>query len=264
MGCPEPRPQIAQPDDAAFGEKVCTKCGRVRPVGQFHKRNRSRDGLEAHCKTCMPAKKRDKCPRCGESKQATSNVCMKCRYLRPRPEIEQPAVASLRLVPLTQEQVAIVDADCYEQVAQWNWHAEYNGEGYYAVRRGRSGEPKRVYLHRQLAGEPSGEVDHINGNTLDNRLQNLRACTSWQNKENKGLSSNCASAIIGVYQYKNKWRAQIYANGKQIHLGTFNTKEAAIAARVFAEMVYFGEFAPVARDLITLPPGLFDSLQGSA
>lgn len=220
---------------------------------------------ETRCSSCKEVKalrlrlrppQHDKCPRCGESKRTTSNVCLKCRYQRP--EIEQPTDASIRLIALTQGQIAIVDADRYEWAMRWKWFARYyrHTRSYYAARRGRGGEPKDVFLHRQIMGEPDDQVDHVNGNSLDNRTQNLRACTGRQNNANRGLRSDNTSGHVGVDRVGDTWRSVITIGGKRISLGTFANKDDAIAARVYAELTYLGEFAPVARDLLSLPPNL--------
>lgn len=158
----------------------------------------------------------------------------------------------------------IVDTDRYEWTVQWHWFAkdDPNTGGYYAARRGRDGEPKTVFFHRQLMGEPDAEVDHINGNALDCRVQNLRACTSQQNCANRGpiqgLKRKNTSGVAGVYrsQTQNKWMARIRVGNKRFNLGTFENREDAIAARVYAELTHLGEFAPAARDLLVLPPNL--------
>jgi HNH endonuclease len=176
---------------------------------------------------------------------------------KPRPLITQPDDRTIRLVPLTKGLVVIVDADRYEWVMQWNWHVAYNRFGNYAGRRGRDGEPDLVLLHRQLAGEPFGEVDHVNGDRLDCRIQNLRACTQGQNRMNREPRSDNKSGHAGVCRVGNKWRPRIQINGKETSLGLCDTKEQAIARRVYAELVHYGEFAYSARDLVVLPPGLF-------
>ena len=83
-----------------------------------------------------------------------------------------------------------------------------------------------------------GEViDHINGNPLDNRLSNLRAVSVSDNGRNRALSNNNKSGFNGVFflQSSNKWRASIWTEGTFRHLGSFNTKEEAIAARIGGE-----------------------------
>ena len=89
-------------------------------------------------------------------------------------------------------------------------------------------------------------IDHIDGNVLNNRKQNLRICTNQQNSMNCKLSSNNTTGHVGIsYDKKyNKWDAHIMINRKNIHLGRFQNKEEAINARLKAELKYFGEFSP--------------------
>jgi hypothetical protein len=166
-------------------------------------------------------------------------------FPKPRPQLTQPDDLSIKLVPLTQGQVAIVDADDYEFVVQWNWFAQYRHSTgtYYAARQGRRGEPLTL-LHRQLLGEPDAQVDHINHDTLDDRMANLRPCTPAENSRNRRFNKNNTSGHAGVTRHKEKWQAQIKLYYKSIFLGLFATKEEAIAARKAGEAKYFGEFAP--------------------
>jgi hypothetical protein len=92
---------------------------------------------------------------------------------------------------------------------------------------------------------PDQQIDHINGNRLDNRIENLRLASNAENSRNCKLSKNNTSGVTGVsYHAKaKKWFAQIMLNRKNNNLGLFNTKEEAIAARKKAEMQYFGQFA---------------------
>lgn len=101
------------------------------------------------------------------------------------------------------------------------------------------------YLHRIILNEDSLYVDHINGNTLDNRKSNLRVCSNADNLKNRvTLPKNNTSGIIGVYFVKsrNKWRAEIQYNNNKINLGSYTNKEDAIKARLEAELKYFGEY----------------------
>lgn len=89
-------------------------------------------------------------------------------------------------------------------------------------------------------------IDHINRDKLDNRLSNLRYATTKENGYNCPLSRNNTSNVIGVSRRKdkNKWRAYITPDSKQISLGHFSNKDDAIKARLLAEKEIFGEFAP--------------------
>lgn len=89
-------------------------------------------------------------------------------------------------------------------------------------------------------------VDHINRDIFDNRLHNLRVCTRQENTMNCGLSTNNQSGVTGVSfnKDKNKWRAYINKDSKQINLGTYEKFEDAVKARLIGEQTEFGEFAP--------------------
>jgi len=91
--------------------------------------------------------------------------------------------------------------------------------------------------------DPPGFVDHVNGNPLDNRLLNLRLATPQENAQNKKPYPGVE--IPGVHQIKKtgRWRAKIQEDGRQRHIGVYETKEDAAAARKQAEERVFGEFA---------------------
>jgi hypothetical protein len=83
---------------------------------------------------------------------------------------------------------------------------------------------------------PSGDVDHLNGDQLDNRISNLRDVTPLQNMKNQSMRKDNTSGFCGVVwvKRKHKWRAQIRSNGRTVHLGYFTNFEGAKAARVSA------------------------------
>ena len=88
-------------------------------------------------------------------------------------------------------------------------------------------------------------IDHINGDTLDNRIENLRAATRGQNQHNRKTNANNTSGYKGVSWYKKrkKWISKIKLEGKAIHLGYFdNLEEAAEVVRKAREEVH-GDFA---------------------
>ncbi len=82
---------------------------------------------------------------------------------------------------------------------------------------------------------PSGNIDHINGNRLDNRIANLRCVTKGENARNVKRSKLNTSGVTGVSPFKGRWRACIRLGGAQRHLGIFDTLEAAAQARKAAE-----------------------------
>jgi hypothetical protein len=87
---------------------------------------------------------------------------------------------------------------------------------------------------------PEDQIDHINGNGLDNRLENLRAVSSGENLRNQKIPKNNTSGTIGVSFNKREqyYLASIQINGKSKYLGVFKNKEEAIAARAAANIKY--------------------------
>jgi hypothetical protein len=82
------------------------------------------------------------------------------------------------------------------------------------------------------------EVDHINGDSCDNRLVNLREVNHQQNMRNAKRRSDNSSGATGVYYIKatGRWIAQIRVDNRGRHLGAFNSFEEAVAARKAAEV----------------------------
>lgn len=104
---------------------------------------------------------------------------------------------------------------------------------------------KRVmhHFHRIVIGAKQGEfVDHINGNPLDNRRENLRICTHAQNMKNRKISAKNTSGFKGVYADRNRWRSEIRCDGKKYALGTFSTPDLAHDAYVRASEQLHKEF----------------------
>lgn len=124
-------------------------------------------------------------------------------------------------INLSKGKVALVDAEDYERVSSLRWHAKKKGKTWYAMRsvpkgsRYENGEPKykACYMHRLIMGAPEGiEVDHENGDGLDNRRSNLRLATKSQNQQNQPLLHGAnTSGYRGVSKHSlcTKWRAEI-------------------------------------------------------
>lgn len=106
---------------------------------------------------------------------------------------------------------------------------------------------KQVLLHRLVAermGLPlDGVIDHINGDALDCRRENLQACTHQQNMMKQRHHTTANSPYKGVMRFRDKWRARITLNGKTMHLGLFaSAVDAALAYNETAKEL-FGNFA---------------------
>lgn len=96
---------------------------------------------------------------------------------------------------------------------------------------------KQIYLHRLawrlFYGDwPQGEIDHINGNGMDNRLENLRVVNRRQNRMNCRVLKRNTTGQAGVRKRGSKWIAQIKHKGKYRYLGSFDDFESARKARV--------------------------------
>ena len=92
---------------------------------------------------------------------------------------------------------------------------------------------------------PKNEIDHINGDPSDNRIANLREATSSQNKVNRRAQCTNKSGIKGVRFKKGKWLAAIKINGRQKHLGSFNSSDEASFVFRQASISIHGEFAKI-------------------
>lgn len=101
-----------------------------------------------------------------------------------------------------------------------------------------------LYVHGEW---PPNLIDHINGNTSDNRIANLRPATFAQNAQNRRRQATTRNGFKGVnLTPSGKWRAQIKVDGRSLHLGVFDTAEEAGAAYADAAVAWFGAFAKAA------------------
>jgi hypothetical protein len=129
-------------------------------------------------------------------------------------------------MPLTQGQVAIVDAADYEWLRQWKWHAHWNtyAKKFYVDRTVRTENRNRtVLIHREILGLGAGDkrdVDHINGNPLDNRRINLRVATTSQNIMNSKRRSDNKSGYKCVSLHKASKTWQFCIRRGKSHFGS--------------------------------------------
>lgn len=150
------------------------------------------------------------------------------------------------VVPISNGGVAIIDAEDFEKVSAHHWHLDDAGYARTNIWEGgkKSAAPR---MHRIILPgiETSLHIDHINGNRLDNRKENLRVATCSQNVMNRGKQANNTRGYKGVIYDKSrgKWRAEITANKKSHYLGRFDTAEEAALAYNEAAKELHGEFA---------------------
>lgn len=159
----------------------------------------------------------------------------------------------IKYIKLTKSKETEVDEEDFEWLNQWKW-LYHNG---YATRSvWESGKYHHEYMHRYILKPPEGfYTDHINGDKLDNRRQNLRVCTTSQNGANRKLNSNNTSGFKGVFyagkNRKKSWVTIVRFMGKNQFVGYFETPEEASFAYYLKAKELFGEFAK----LIDSDPG---------
>ena len=152
------------------------------------------------------------------------------------------------LIALGHWRYAIVDTEDLRRLSRFRWCTSKKSKksSKPLIYAHRNDGDKAVYMHREvLSVDGSQEIDHINGNTLDNRKANLRVCTRRQNAQNLRKRKGYRSRFKGVCWSKNtgKWRARIDHSVKQIHLGYFESESEAAKAYDKKAKELFGEFA---------------------
>jgi hypothetical protein len=143
-------------------------------------------------------------------------------------------------VPVGKNDFAIVDDDDLELVSKYAWQAAASGSGVglvYAV--------TRLRMHRLIIQAPSGMmVDHINGDTLDNRRSNLRLCTNAENQQNTA-SRKGSSRFKGVSfnARRKKWYGTFLHMGKFVYCGAWDDEEQCARAVDKKRREVCGDFA---------------------
>jgi hypothetical protein len=142
-------------------------------------------------------------------------------------------------IPIGKDLFALVDDEDYDLVSKFSWHKHkaLYGERYYAS--------ANVKMHRLVLDAKPGEIiDHINGDPLDNRKENLRICTPSQNQQNtqsRGGSSRYKG--VSYHKKKNKWVGSFSANGKSYYCGAFESEDECACAVDQKRLEICGEFA---------------------
>lgn len=135
----------------------------------------------------------------------------------------------------------LVDDEDIELVMAHAWFFTPQGYACTKIRYAPGRKNRRtVGMHRLVLGDPpTPSIDHINRNKLDNRKENLRACTDSHNNRNRPMLKGKVSAYRGVSFKRGKWQVVIRINGKLKWFGYHETEEAAaaVAAPYFADIV---------------------------
>jgi hypothetical protein len=149
-----------------------------------------------------------------------------------------------KTIPLTKGYEALVSPEDYEELSKHKWHASErpNGKVYAARSTTFSGLPVVQYMHREIMGECPDDVDHIDGNGLNNVRENLRPATRSQNHMNRKPVGG-TSSFKGVHLDNGKWKVQI-KNGRYTRSIT-GIKDEETAALIYDLLAVdaFGAFA---------------------
>lgn len=145
----------------------------------------------------------------------------------------------MKMIPLTQGKVALVDDEDYERLMQYRWFAQRTGTEYRAARRTPrvNGKQGIEYLHRVVIEVPEkAMVDHRNHDPLDNRKANLRICSNAENQMNSRIRPG--KVFKGISFIKGRWRVRV----QQHWVGYFDSREEAARAYDKKAREVFGEF----------------------
>jgi hypothetical protein len=140
----------------------------------------------------------------------------------------------MKEIPLTQGKVALVDDEDYEYLNQFKWCAHNRRNTSYAVRAlpiDKNEKQNTIKMHRVIINTPKEmETDHINGNGLDNRRENLRIVTTRQNQQNLHIKKSSKYPGVCWEAGRSRWRSTIQIAGKLHTIGRFENEEDAATA----------------------------------
>jgi hypothetical protein len=134
-----------------------------------------------------------------------------------------------------------------DKVGNHKWTPFKCGKVFYAVRRAPlNGKKRLILLHKEIMPCPTNkEIDHEDGNGMNNTRNNLRIVNRSQNSMNKGKHRDNTSGFKGVYFHKlmRRWHVEIMVGGKKIHGGYHDTPALGAIEYNHLALKHHGEFA---------------------
>lgn len=142
------------------------------------------------------------------------------------------------------------DEKSFKLYQKYNWWLKDQNNKYSYLCRDCVTTGKKFRFHRELLNLTDKNLvcDHINGDGLDNRLDNLRICTQKENIRNKNKTKNQTSSKykgVSFNKLNNNWRVRMEKDGSQVEIGSFKTEKEAAEAYNKAAIKMYGEYAKV-------------------
>lgn len=132
-------------------------------------------------------------------------------------------------ISLTRGMFALVDDDDYEYLSKFKWRVQKQKNSCYASKYNPDGSETR--MHREIVGAREGyDVDHIDGNGLNNQKENLREVTRRQNNQNLHVATSSVFPGVSRHKRSGKWQSTVKVNGKQKWLGQYDSEKEAFSA----------------------------------
>jgi len=140
----------------------------------------------------------------------------------------------MKEILLTQGKIALVDDEDFEKIIAYKWHCDCRKNTIYAetdIITDGTRKYKSLRMHRLITNPSDNlEIDHINGNGLDNRKENLRPVTRRQNLQNYHIKKSSRFTGVSWHKHNKKWQCRIEINGHVKSLGYFMIESLAAEA----------------------------------
>lgn len=141
-----------------------------------------------------------------------------------------------------------MDKDDVEKLGKHKWRTVYKNDKPYLFTGNQKKE--KIYFHRLVMNNPETQVNHINGNTLDNRKENLRTVSVQDNMKNLQKKKDNTSGIRGVSfsERDQQYKVDFTYEKKRMYFKTFDTKAHAVYLRYLLEKEFLKDFRNTSND----------------